>query len=295
MELPEIEPWDWSWLDKRGNYMTLITPELATKLLERNTHNRTPRSKKIEQFARDMKRGHWDPDASDLKFDREGRLLDGQNRLMACEQSGTAFATLVRTGLFPETQSKVDTGTARTAADALKMAGIQYGPALASAVALRMRHSDRILNHDRKRGFEARPFVPTHDEILGYLSDHPTMEQMAGRAEHLSKSIIPAIPRSVTIACLGWFAEVSEPDTIKFYEAIREGHWGGPGDPLMSLIAYAARIRGGVRKGGSPGARGRTAQEETLMAMVKVWNAWRQRQPIQLLSVKREERLEVPV
>lgn len=99
----------------------------------------------------------------------------------------------------------------------------------------------------------------------------------------------------MTAASLGWFGEVDEAAAVRFYEAIRDGKWGGPGDPLMALIAYAARVRGGVRKGGSPGHKGRTAQEEHLMAMIKVWNSWRQGKPLHLLSIKHEERLEVPV
>lgn len=291
---PDIREWDPRWLNRRGNHMTIITPELAAELLERNTNNRTPRPRKIEQFIRDMRNDRWDPDASDIKFARDGTLLDGQNRLMACIEAGVPFATLVRTGLDPQTQSKVDTGTARTTADALRMAQVPYAGAMASAVALRMRYMERVLNFDRKRGFEARPMVPTHDEVLEYLGQHPQMEKFAPKAEQL-RNIIPAIQNSVLTAALGWFAEESEADADSFVDRLYHGEFGGPGDPIMALVAYAARVRGGTRRTGSQGAKGRTAQEANLMALIKVWNALRTGEPIKLLSVKREELLEVPL
>lgn len=293
MDRKEIKPWDWRWLDRRVNTLTTVTPELAAQMLERNTNNRSPRKTKIAQFARDMQNDRWDPDASDLKFAKDGTLLDGQNRLMACIEAGVPFATLVRTGLEKATQRHVDTGTARTASDALKMAGIAYGPALASAVTLRMRFEDRLANHGGRRGMDAKVIAPTHDEVIEYLGHHPEMEKFAARGDSVSGRVIPSIQRSVTIAALGWFAEVNEGDAVAFHDALIEGEWGGPGDPLMSLIAYAAR-NSGPRKTGSPGSRGRVAQEENLMALIKVWNAWRIGEPIKLLSIRRTELIEEP-
>lgn len=290
----DIKPWNWGWLDRRANYLTFITPELATELLERNTNNRAPRPKKIEQFVRDMKRDHWDPDASDLKFAMDGTLLDGQNRLMACQEAGVGFATLVRTGLDKSTQSKVDTGTARTASDALKMVGVSYGGAISAAVALRMRFDIRYRDHNRQRGRESRPVVPTHDEILEWLAAHPMTEKYAGTANTLCQTVVPAIARSVGTAAVGWFAEINAEDTDKFLHSLMQGEWGGPGDPLMAFVAYAARARGNTRGRGAPGVRGRTVQEEQLMAMIKTWNAWRTNEPVKLLSIKSAELLELP-
>jgi hypothetical protein len=293
MDRKDIKPFDWRWLDRRGNYLTIVTPELTEQLLERNTNNRRPRPLKIAQFARDMENDRWDPDASDLKFAADGTLLDGQNRLLACLRAQKPFATLVRTGLAKETQRHVDTGTARTASDALKMAGITYGAALASAVTLRIRFEDRLANHQGKRGMDAKGLQPTHDEVIDYLGEHPQMEKWAGRGDSLSTRVMPSIQRSVVMAGLSWFAEVDEADTVAFCDSLFEGEFGGPGDPRMALISYAAR-NSGPRKQGSPGSRGRVAQEENLMALIKVWNAWREGEPIKLLSIRRSEAIEPP-
>lgn len=294
-ERKDIKPFDWKMLERRGNHMVVITPEIADQLLSINTRNRTPRRQKIEQFKREMLNGRWDPDASDIKISRQPHfVVDGQNRLMAAVEAQVPFPTLLRTGQDPETQNKVDTGTARTTADALKMAGVSYGPALAAACVLRMRFEERIADFGSKRGMDAKATVaPTHDEVLEFLGRHPQMEKMATRAHGIVDRVIPSIQRSVLMAALGWFAEVNEADAVAFQEALLEGAWGGPGDPLMALIAYAAR-NAGPRKSGAPGSRGRVAQEENLMALIKVWNAWREGEPIKLLSIRRSELIEVP-
>lgn len=289
----DIHAWNWDWIERRGNHMTIITPEIAAQLLTQNTHNRTPRPIKIAQYARDMSNGRWDPDASDIKIAKDGTLIDGQNRLMACVEAGVAFATLVRCGVERSTQTKVDTGSARTTADALKMAGVSYGTALSSACTLRMRFEERLDNAGGRRGMDQKVVVPTHDEVLEFLGRHPQMEKMAGRADSLTSRVIPSIQKSVAMAGLGWFAEIEEADALAFAEAFHQGEWGGPGDPLMSMIAYAAR-NAGPRKSGSPGSRGRIAQEENLMALIKVWNAWRDGEPIKLLSIRRAEQIERP-
>lgn len=292
----DIEPFDPEWLVRRGVYFTEIDPELAAELLKRNHENRNPKPRKIEQFVREMQRGAWDIDVSDIKFGRNGDLVDGQNRLLACIEAKVPFPTMIRTCVNPGAKAKVDTGSARTAADALKMEGISGGSpsAVAAAVNLRSRFIERITEHDGKRGFDYKSITYTHGEVIEYLRAHPAVTTWASRAENLSSKVVPAIPRSVCIAALSMFAEVDEANTVRFYDALVHGSWGGPGDPLMALIGYAARIRGG-RVSGSPGARGRVQQEENLMALIKTWNAWRTGEHIKLLSIRQNERLELPL
>lgn len=292
--MSEIQEWNPDWLKTKGNYVTLITPEIAEGLLKTNVRNRSPRSRKVAQFGRDMKNGRWDPDASDVKFDVNENLMDGQQRFMACVEVKVAFPTLVRTGLNTEARNKVDTGTARTNADMLKMNGVS-GPltGIAAAVNLRIRYDYRVEVFDRKRGWDFKTPVLTHDEMLDYLNEHEMVVQFASLADGLRKSVTPGIPTSAWLAFLSWAAEIDPTEAWNFGERMRMGEFGGQGDPLQALLAYAALAR--TRPGGSPGARGRVAQEEHLLALIKAWNAHRQGKPIARLVIGRQERLEVPV
>lgn len=295
MNEPILEEWRDDWMTKRGQHYTLITPELAEKLLERNWNNRKAKPLMITQYARDMKNGKWDADASDLKFALTGELLDGQNRLMACIQAGVPFPTLVRFGLQPQAKAHIDTGAKRTIADALKMSGVHgEQTAIGAAVNVRHRFVERMVMFGRSRGMDYKSDILTHQEVLDYLAAHPMVEKFAPSASWLRKRVLPSMPTSALLAALSMFAEVDEPMTAEFVNKLLTGNYGGPGDPFQALVAYAALYRG--RQTGSPGARGREAQERHLMALIKVWNAWRTGQKFSApLRVWKTEKLVTPI
>jgi hypothetical protein len=291
----ELLPFDPKWLKTRGNYMTLITPEIAAELLERNRNNRKMKPNKIAEYARDMISGRWDPDASDIKVDRNGDLMDGQNRLAAAVRANVPFGTLLRTGVSPETKVHVDTGSKRTASEALKMAGVGgYHAAIAAAISYRFRISERRQFFDAKRGFDAKPLVTlTHEEMIGFLEQHPTIEKLAPDAQRL-RTLLPVLPISVILAFLSLAAEADEAAASEFVYKITHGEYGGPGDPIQGLFEYAARTR--FHKGEGPAGKvGRVAQEEHYLALVKVWAAWRRGEKLkERISVRANDKMKLP-
>jgi hypothetical protein len=299
----ELLPFTRELLDTRGNYLVLITPADAEFLLTLNTNNRRPSKTKLVQYVRDMAAGRWDPDASDLKVSRqvpatgEYELIDGQTRSLACLEAGVAFPTLLRTGCSLAAKAKVDTGKARIGSDVLKMMRGIVGPAagVSAAVSLRNRYTERVERYDRQRGLDWKATTLTHDELLAYLDAHPALEKYASVGQSLYQRVTPVIQVSVWIAGLSWFAEIDEGGARDFAERLIFGEFGGPGDPLQALVGYAARIRSQVQPGaGLGGIRGRIAQEENLMALIKTWNAMRTGAELRRLSVRRDERLPLP-
>jgi hypothetical protein len=300
---PVLHEWDDEWLKTRGSYYTTITPELASRLLERNVNNRPPKQRSITQFARDMLADNWDPDASDIKFDWDQNLEDGQNRLLACMISGASFPTLVRTGLDPKSKRHVDTGVKRTVADMLKMEQIKGRPTtVGAAVTLWVRYADRVINFGGRRlanvsggGRHGQQLILTHDEILDFITKHPFLESMSNLAEAVRQQAMPAIPASSILTFLAMAAEKDEKAALEFADRLIKGDVSGPGDPLIALIQYAARVGGGRRVTGSPGHRGRVAQESHLQAMSRVWNATRAGEKIEgRLHIKIVDRLVMP-
>lgn len=300
---PVLETWNDAWLKSRGSYYTEISAELATRLLERNTNNRPPKERSIAQFARDMLAKRWDPDASDIKFDWNGVLFDGQNRLIACMLSEASFPTLVRTGLNPASKRHVDTGTKRTVADMLRMEQVEGKvTSIGAAVTLWVRYADRVINFNGKRlanksggGRPGQQLFLTHDEILDFLQKHPTIKAMASLGESVRRQAMPAIPSSAILCFLAMAAEKDEEETRRFAERLINGEITGPGDPMIALMQYAARIQGKAGIIGSPGHRGRIAQESHLHAMSRVWNATRAGQKIDgRLHIKITDRLVMP-
>lgn len=99
--------------------VVLVTPELAVKWLEGNTHNREIRPALVERYARIMSNGQWVLNGESIIFDNTGKLLDGQHRLWACFESKTPFQTVVITDVDPDAFLTIDQGAKRTAGDAL--------------------------------------------------------------------------------------------------------------------------------------------------------------------------------
>ena len=63
--------------------VTTITPEMAKSFLEKNEANRPLSARKVEAYADTMTRGGWQTNGEAIKFNRSGKLVDGQHRLNA--------------------------------------------------------------------------------------------------------------------------------------------------------------------------------------------------------------------
>jgi len=100
-----------------------VTPEMAIKWLDCNTHNRPIRQAKVEKFARDMKEGRWLLTHQGVLFADDGTLLDGQHRLWAVVESHTTVEFEVTRGADAKVQEVIDLGERRTERDILTLRG----------------------------------------------------------------------------------------------------------------------------------------------------------------------------
>lgn len=120
----------------------IVTPEIAQAWLDKNTGNRKVKGRHVTTIARDMAEGRFVYTADPIRFDTDGRLIDGQHRLLACVKAGTPFETLVVYGLPPSVQSAIDTNAVRSPSDTLAMMGFHYTSPLAAAA--RLLYAERI-------------------------------------------------------------------------------------------------------------------------------------------------------
>ena len=73
-----------------------ITPELAQEYLKYNTENyRSINKFRVMSYASDMKNGKWQLNGEAIKFDVNGKLIDGQHRLQAIVSAGVPAEMLV--------------------------------------------------------------------------------------------------------------------------------------------------------------------------------------------------------
>lgn len=101
-----------------------MTPEWASQILEQNTHNRVARPSIVRQITRDIVCGRWMLTPQTVSIDIDGRLLDGQHRLMAVVQAGEAVQMMLATDCPSECFTAIDTGQSRTPGDILKIEGV---------------------------------------------------------------------------------------------------------------------------------------------------------------------------
>jgi hypothetical protein len=100
-----------------------ITPAVAQRMLERNTHNRKISEKVIAKYVAEIKAGEWRLTPGGIGFDDHGVLVDGQHRLSAIVRADQPVPMLITFGLPSACQEKVDRQRRRTLFDALYLAG----------------------------------------------------------------------------------------------------------------------------------------------------------------------------
>lgn len=80
---------------KKEAHVIIMTKEFVDKALAANQNNRKPRQTHIAKFRRLLARGHWCVTSQGIGFDLTGRLIDGQQRLMAIRDAGYPPVKLV--------------------------------------------------------------------------------------------------------------------------------------------------------------------------------------------------------
>lgn len=116
----------------------LMTPALASKLLERNTANRSLSPSRVQKYARAIKDGIWRLSHQAIAFDACGRLIDGQHRLSAVVSSGISVEMVVAMGVGLKTFSVIDSHGMRSAADIVGLLGNKKNQAKVAAIAKAM-------------------------------------------------------------------------------------------------------------------------------------------------------------
>lgn len=169
-----------------------ITPELAAKMLEKNSGNRPLRPSAVTRYAHDMKEGRWVLNGEAIMVAEDGTLLNGQNRLSAIVLAGVPVQTVLVTGLNGGAMDTIDLGIARTLADTLHWKDISNARMVASALTWVYRYDDMV-----KRG--VRQFPPaqyTRADVLKHFEDNKGIVESVEYIETLRRRI----PVSVGIA-----------------------------------------------------------------------------------------------
>lgn len=252
----------------------VITPTDAERLLAANQNNRPVRPSVVTRYAADMKNGDWHVGTGAVVIDREGNLLDGQHRLLACVEAGKPFSTVVIEGVEPETKVAIDQGIKRTMGDMLGWRGEASSNKLAAAVRagwVWSRYGDAF---NRKAS-------PTADQTLEWLERNPSIRDALREAGTLHRHMgVPAATGAVMLHR----TRLIEPEMSElFFEQLRSGADLKAGDPALAL-------RNWLTGQAVPGAGQRPVAAVYHFMAIKAWNAVMLGKDIKVAKyVRREE------
>lgn len=261
-----------------------IDPYTARTYLDENDANRAVRNRVVNAYARDMAAGAWYVTGETIKFAKTGELLDGQHRLHAIIDSGTAQRMLVIRGLDPVTKGIIDTGAPRTAGDALKLVGLGSGNPYAVAAAARLLvlwRTDRLRTMSAGLRHEDRA---THNEIIEMVRQEPdVLDAVADAYRDYERTGIPTGPGAM---CRVVLFETDAKDAEIFFDSLAGYKTDGSNDPRAVLLYTIRQMRalGQMRKPG-----------EAIGLIFSAWNAWRDGQKITSLTTRDKKGRALPI
>lgn len=259
-----------------------VDPDLATKWLGYNTHNRNTRNSVINSYTDAMKNGDWLNDIDPIAFagTLKGRgknapvLLNGQHRLHALVAADVTLDFLVIEGLSLSDQVEMDAGVKRQLADQLRLQGVVAPTEVAAMLRLVYGYEQDIMR--RRQGI-------SYSMLLRYLAAHPDLPNAVAPARKLYGAIGGRI--SVFGSVYYIISQLDDPgvqeDLDEFFETLASGENLSVGSPILALRNQILALSTAT----GPRRRGPNAGQVPLMAiMFKAWNAWRDGTTMQSLS-----------
>jgi hypothetical protein len=205
-----------------------LSPGLAKEILRRNTRNRPIRPADVSKWARLMAAGKWHLNGEAFKIDVNGDVLDGQHRLLAVVKSGATIQILMVSGLAPEAQETMDSGSKRTTADTYSLRNEQNYRHLA-AIARKVWLWDR---GDRRFSAKENPSTP---ELTALLEEFPTLRRSADIAARVYNAHFRAIPPSVVGVAHHLTSRIAPDDATWFFQRLGDGAELPVKHPILTL------------------------------------------------------------
>ena len=198
-------------------FVERITPQKAEEYLKRNMVNRNITTKRVEQYARDMKNGEWQLNGEGIVFDEDGVLKNGQHRLSAIIKAGIPIDMLIIRGI-PRDANLQDRGKIRRAYDAMIIDGVDSDLANNRSVAIARLHMRMINKNTTLSDAEIKNFILENQE---YLIKIKNLANNTGSRKSKGINVRSAL---ICLPCIyALNAGEKEEDIAKFLKVLRSG------------------------------------------------------------------------
>lgn len=257
-----------------------ITPEHAVELLSKNTNNRNVSPQLVERLKLSMERDEWELNGEAIKIGTDGRVLDGQHRLLACIETGANFQTLLMTGIAPETQYTMDTGKARSLSDMLKLRGETNVNGLASLIGALIRTEKWGIRVGVLQTGSGYPI--TIKEGLDYLDANPWVRDL----DRLSYQLrVTGLTQKISGVLYHTFSQIDEEDTVFFFDRLSDGADLQTGNPILTLRNWLITARQASQGSAGVGSSSHLYLYMTAFT-IKAWNAYRDGTELKVLRFR---------
>lgn len=114
----------------------LVTPEMASNWLSKNSKNRPVSKLHVNSYANEMLSGNWKEQTGEaIKITKSNHVADGQHRLQAIIKANISLYFTVFTNMDDDIISVLDSGKRRNGSDVLSIYGIKNASLVSSIIA----------------------------------------------------------------------------------------------------------------------------------------------------------------
>lgn len=240
--------------------VTFVTPAMAKAWLATNIeNNRLPRESKIDLYVSDMRKGLWVNTGETIKFNSDGRLIDGQHRLRALVESGVPGITMSVAYNVPDNAIEViDTGAGRRLADVLKME--ESVNRFASAAIIRRVTQWERGNPAAIKGRSIILATPTNAELLArYREDPGGFDAAAMRGYDFSRLRMCSATAAGIMTY--WLTRLAREEAHQFLDQVVSGANIGKKHPALVLRTRLFRET-------------RLETTQVMALFIRAWNNW---------------------
>jgi len=273
-EVNQLKDWFARGKRERFNVNILISPGMAHEMLKHNKDNRRLNSLSVARIIREIQKGQFRNTTQGITFAKTGRLLDGQHRLKAIEESGIPTKMLIWFGDDPAHFEFLDLTAGRTPAEIAGMKGLDNTVARASIASVYI---------TTKKG---AAYSPSRNEIYQTICnmdavDPSAMTEALRFGDAMRKQKLVGI--GLTPAALAyWKISTETLRSSKLDEFAMKMKTGAD----LSMNSPILRFRMGVAKLPSTGNY-RNLTIKKAAGLILTWNAWLRnpnRAPLRLLD-----------
>lgn len=163
-----------------------ITPETAMRILEESSSfvNRKVKRTHVAALAEAMRSGHWKNVGDPIRIDSDGRVIDGQHRLLALVEANSTLEFVVIRGLPTESAHYIDIGIPRSGSDMIAMGGATNAFTTVAALNWLYRYRNGTLNvggRGRLPRYATAAYHAEHPEIDRWVTASQPVRRVYGR------------------------------------------------------------------------------------------------------------------